>query len=75
MRFAIEVFIVLPTEADNTVRESKNQIMFKYHSVLVKKKIRTMIQLHMTVGHTHDRIGTCLSRLAHRPLKSTPRVS
>jgi hypothetical protein len=52
------------TEADNTVRESKNQWMMKYHCLhLLDGRARIVLQLHMSVGHTHDRLGVKLSSL------------
>ena len=44
--------------ADNTVRESKNQFMFKYWIThIIKNKFDLCLQLHMRAGHTHDVLG------------------
>ena len=49
-------------EADNTVRESKNQYLFRYWaSWLMAKRARVVTQVHLQVGHTHDKLGGGLS--------------
>jgi hypothetical protein len=44
--------------ADNTVREAKNQFLFKYWSIhIAKNKFDLCLQVHMRAGHTHDVLG------------------
>lgn len=47
--------------ADNTVREAKNQYLFKYWAIHVaKNRFDICLQLHMRAGHTHDVLGQSL---------------
>jgi hypothetical protein len=44
--------------ADNTVRESKNQYMFKYMAIHVARhKFDICLQIFLRAGHTHDVLG------------------
>ena len=55
------------SEADNTVRESKNQWMFKYLCThLLDNRLKCVVQIHMRVGHTHDKLGHNLRLLKVR---------
>ena len=49
--------------ADNTVRESKNQYMFKYMAIHVARhKFDICLQIFLRAGHTHDVLGAPTKR-------------
>jgi hypothetical protein len=48
--------------SDNTVRESKNQWMFKFWGTqILHERVRLILQMHLPVGHTHDKLGASLT--------------
>ena len=55
----------MSTQADNTVRENKNQIMIKYLSWLVATKGLKLASLQSSrVGHTHNRLDAVFGMLS-----------
>jgi hypothetical protein len=58
-------------QLDNTCRENKNNLLFTYLHMLLKKKVFQKIKVgFLLVGHTHDNIDQMFSRFSTRLSKS-----